>query len=77
MSSCNQRSVCLGARSNVLEVPDTRIGVPLAVVNLPSLVEPAGRAGLDRRRLAERVAPVWAAPVDPFDEGAEDCFAML
>ena len=35
------------------------------VVNLPSLVDPAGRAGLDRRRLAERVAPVWAAPVDP------------
>ena len=57
MSSCSQRSDRLGARGNRVDVSsDTRIGVPLAVVNLSSRVDFAGRVGLRRRRLAEQPA---------------------
>ena len=55
MSSCNQRSSKLEAWCRRVDSPsDTRIGVPLAVVNSCSRVDLAGRVGLGRRRFAEQ-----------------------
>ena len=55
MSCCNQRSSKLEARCRRVDSPsDTRIGVPLAVVNSCSRVDLAGRVGLGRCRLAEQ-----------------------